>query len=72
MARRRVRSRAFLEGTVLEKLFYELKPFLCMGGAAYLLREMDLMKSGQLAAMLLFGCGLFILVERLRYRGYLK
>jgi hypothetical protein len=68
----RQRRPGFLEGTLLEKLFYELKPFLCLGGGCYLLKGHDLLLLGRLGATLLLLSGLFILFERARYRGYLK
>lgn len=69
---RRKRRRSFLEGTLIEKVFYESKPILCMATAAYMLKVMPQSQLGQVSAMLLFGCGALIMIERLRYRGYLK
>lgn len=69
---RRKRTRSFLEGTFIEKVFYETKPVICMGAAAYMLKAFPLSQLGQVSAMLLFGCGALITIERLRYRGFLK
>lgn len=67
----RKRPIGFLEGTIAEKIYYELKPFFCMGAAGYVLQEMHLLWVGQLGAVLLLATGAMIVFERAKYRGYI-
>ncbi len=56
---------------MVEKLFYETKPFLFVWLGYVAIQTQTMLKVGKIPATILMGCGLLVLVMRLAYRGYL-
>lgn len=54
----------------MEKIYYEIKPFICLylGYAAF--QSQTMLRIGRLPATALIICGLMFLFWRLSYRGF--
>lgn len=61
-------ARAHLYNEVMEKLFYELKPFLCVYLGAAAVKTPAMWTVGLLPAFVLVGCGLVMLAARYQHR----
>ncbi|MBK9041215.1 MAG: hypothetical protein IPL83_19030 [Bdellovibrionales bacterium] len=58
---------------VVEKLFYEIKPYLCIGFAFFILKATEVQTAtGKVSAMTLLICGTILAYSRLRGRGIIK
>lgn len=56
---------------MVEKLFYETKPFLFLWLGYAAIQTQTMLTFGRIPATILMVCGLMVLVMRLAYRGYL-
>jgi hypothetical protein len=54
----------------VEKIFYELKPFLCLWMGYIALGTHAMARIGKVPAAGLIVCGLIVLLMRLEYRGF--
>lgn len=56
---------------MVEKLFYETKPFIFVAMGWIAIHTQTMLSIGRVPATVLMFCGLLVLVMRLAYRGYL-
>lgn len=58
---------------VVERLFYEIKPYLCIGFAFFVLKATEVQSAtGKVSAITLLVCGTILAYSRLRGRGIIK
>ncbi|MGE4130578.1 MAG: hypothetical protein AB7F86_03025 [Bdellovibrionales bacterium] len=55
----------------MEKLFYEIKPFLCMWLGYAAITNPIMLRMGRIPATALILCALMMLFWRMSYRGFL-
>lgn len=56
---------------MVEKLFYETKPFLFLAMGWMAIQTQTMLSIGRIPATVLMFCGFLVLFMRLTYRGYL-